>query len=209
MSFRMVSGVAATRVSPGLISAGTPMRMPNVRFLRMSAPMQTATFDRHALRYRIAGDPKVSRTLVLVHAFPVGAGMFAPQEAAFPEWQVVIPALPGFDGSDLSSDASIDAYASDVLRLLDHLRVDRAVFAGVSLGGYLIFGVLRQQAGRVAGMVLADTRSAADAPEARAGRERLKQMALQSGPTAVAEEMLPKLLGESTRARRPDRKSVV
>jgi pimeloyl-ACP methyl ester carboxylesterase len=165
--------------------------------------MQTATFDGHALRYRIAGDPKASRTLVLVHAFPVGAGMFAPQEAAFPEWQVVIPALPGFDGSDLSSDASIDAYASDVLRLLDHLRVDRAVFAGVSLGGYLIFGVLRQQAGRVAGMVLADTRSPADAPEARAGRERLKQMALQSGPTAVAEEMLPKLLGESTRARRP------
>jgi pimeloyl-ACP methyl ester carboxylesterase len=129
--------------------------------------------------------------------------MFAPQEDAFPGWRMVIPALPGFDGSDLNSEASIDAYASDVLRLLDHLDVDEAVFAGVSLGGYLIFGVLRQQPARVRGMVLADTRSAADAPDARSGRERLLKTARTSGPAAVADEMLPKLLGESTRARRP------
>jgi pimeloyl-ACP methyl ester carboxylesterase len=163
--------------------------------------MQIATIDGRTLRYRIAGDPAASRTLVLVHAFPVGAGLFVPQEDAFPDWRVVIPALPGFDGSDLNGETSIDAYAADVLRLLDHLRVDRAVFAGVSLGGYLIFGVLRQHPARLRAIVLADTRSAGDAPEARAGRERLLHTARTAGPAAIAEEMLPKLLGESTRAR--------
>jgi len=165
--------------------------------------MQIATLDNRTISYRIAGDARASRTLVLVHAFPAGAGMFAPQEDAFPGWKVVIPALPGFDGSDLNPQPSIDAYAADVLRLLDHLEVDRAVFAGVSLGGYLMFGLLRQQPQRVRAMVLADTRSAADAPEARAGREKLVQTARKKGPAAIADEMLPKLLGESTRTRRP------
>ena len=165
--------------------------------------MQIATLDNRTISYRIAGDARALRTLVLVHAFPAGAGMFAPQEEAFPDWKVVIPALPGFDGSDLNPQPSIDAYAADVLRLLDHLEVDRAVFAGVSLGGYLMFGLLRQQPQRVRAMVLADTRSAADAPEARAGREKLLQTARTKGPAAIADEMLPKLLGESTRTRRP------
>ena len=179
------------------------MRMPNVRFLLMSAPMQIATIDGRPLHYHVAGTPGAASTLVLVHAFPVGAGMFAPQEDAFPGWRLVIPALPGFDGSDVNPDASIDAYAADVLRLLDHLQVDRAVFAGVSLGGYLMFGVLRQEPRRVRAMVLADTRSAADAPGARAGRQKMLHTARTAGPAAIATEMLPKLLGDTTRTRRP------
>lgn len=180
------------------------MRMANVEFLLMSAPLQTATFAGRTLRYRIAGDRGASSTLVLVHAFPMGVAMFAPQENAFPGWRVIIPALPGFDGSDLNSEADIDAYASDVLTLLDHLQIDRAVFAGVSLGGYLLFGILRQQPARVRGLVLADTRSAADSPDAQAGRERLLQTARHSGPAVVATEMLPKLLGASTHAGQAD-----
>jgi len=165
--------------------------------------MQIATIDGRHFHYRVAGTPAAAPTLVLVHAFPLGAGMFAPQEDAFPGWRLVIPALPGFDGADLNDDASVDAYAADVLRLLDHMRVDRAVFAGVSLGGYLLFGLLRQQPARVRAMVLADTRSAADAPGARAGREKLLQTARTAGPAAIADEMLPKLLGDTTRTRRP------
>ena len=165
--------------------------------------MQIATIDGRRVHYRVAGTPTAASTLVLVHAFPVGVGMFALQEDAFPGWRLLIPALPGFDGSDLNPVASIDAYASNVLRLLDHLKVDRAVFAGVSLGGYLMFGLLRLQPARVRAMVLADTRSAADAPGARAGREKMLHTARTAGPAAIATEMLPKLLGDTTRTRRP------
>jgi pimeloyl-ACP methyl ester carboxylesterase len=53
-------------------------------------------------------------------------------------------------------------------------------------------------------MVLADTRPQADTPEAIEGRKRLLAVVREKGASAVADEMLPKLLGETTRRNRLD-----
>jgi pimeloyl-ACP methyl ester carboxylesterase len=55
----------------------------------------------------------------------------------------------------------------------------------------------------VQGLVLADTRAAADSAEARTGRFNLAQTAYRKGAGAVAEIMLPKLLGATSIAERP------
>lgn len=156
------------------------------------------------LRFVASGDPSAPRTLVLLHAFPVGIELFSPQQDAFPAWRIVTPALPGFDGSDLLVQPTVDEYARHVVALLDELRIERAVFGGVSMGGYLVFGVLRHAAHRVAGIVLADTRSGADSEAALEGRRRALQIVRDGGPTAVADDMLPKLLGETTRRSQPE-----
>lgn len=156
------------------------------------------------MRFVEEGDPGASSVLVLVHAFPVGVRLFEPQRHAFPGWRLIAPALPGFDGTDLLERPSTDEYARNLLALLDELRIDRAVFGGVSLGGYLTFAVLRRAAHRVAGVILADTRSEADGDAARPGRERLMQIARESGPAAVATDMVPKLLGRTSQDSRPD-----
>ncbi|OFW41443.1 MAG: hypothetical protein A3F70_08745 [Acidobacteria bacterium RIFCSPLOWO2_12_FULL_67_14] len=164
--------------------------------------MQIVTIDGRPVRYVESGDPG-GAPLVLVHAFPVGVGMFDPQRGAFPGRRIIAPALPGFDGSAPLAAPSVDAYARHVIGLLDALRIDRAVLGGVSLGGYVLFGVLRQAAARVAGIMLADTRSAADTGEARAGRIRMLGVLRDKGVPAVAADMLPKLLGETSRRRQP------
>jgi len=48
-------------------------------------------------------------------------------------------------------------------------------------------------------MILADTRAEADTPEGVAGRKRMLDLVRDKGAAGVAEEMMPKLLGESTR----------
>lgn len=144
------------------------------------------------------------RILVLVHAFPFGPGMWAPQVDAFPGWRVVTPPLPGFDGHPLAAERTMDAYAQDVLAGLDAMRIERAVFCGLSLGGYVLFGVLRQAPHRVAGLVLADTRTSIDTPDRRAARQRSVEVARTQGAAAIADEMLPNVLGATTRAGRPD-----
>jgi 3-oxoadipate enol-lactonase len=53
------------------------------------------------------------------------------------------------------------------------------------------------------GIVLADTKSQADSPEAIDGRKQMLRLVEEQGPAAVAEEMIPKLLGETTRRTRP------
>jgi len=120
-------------------------------------------------------------------------------------WRVVAPQLRGFDGGTSDPPASaIDDYAGDVIDLLDGLHVDEAVIGGLSMGGYIAFAILRHAARYVHALVLADTKSQADSPDAVEGRKRMLQLVRDKGAPAVADEMLPKLLGETTRRDRPD-----
>jgi pimeloyl-ACP methyl ester carboxylesterase len=132
--------------------------------------------------------------------------MWEPQLAmAHNGWRVIVPHYRGMDsgGAGDPPAASVDDYAADVLDLLDTLHVEEAVIGGLSMGGYVAFALFRHAARYFQGIVLADTRSPGDSPEAVEGRKRLIAVAREKGPAAVADEMLPKLLGETTRREQP------
>jgi pimeloyl-ACP methyl ester carboxylesterase len=117
-------------------------------------------------------------------------------------WRVVAPQFRGFDGGSGDPPAStVDDYAADVIDLLDGLHVEDAVVCGLSMGGYAAFALLRLAPRYVRGLVLADTRSQADTPE---GVEGMLKLLDDKGPAAIADEMVPKLLGASTRERQPE-----
>src|SRR5215471_11681023 len=144
--------------------------------------------------------------LVLVHAFPLNARMFEPQLAlASRGWRVIAPQLRGFDGGSADGAASsVDDYAGDVIDLLDTLHIDEAVIGGVSMGGYVAFAMFRHAPRYFQGMLLADTKAPADTPEAVEGRKKMLRLVEEKGAAGVADEMIPKLLGETTRRTRPD-----
>ncbi len=148
------------------------------------------------------------RTLVLLHAFPLSAEMWEPQLNAVPAgWRFLAPDFRGFGESapgDAADPAAIDDYGEDVLALLDALGVEQAALAGLSMGGYAAFSVLRLRPERVGRLVLADTRAEADTEAARAGRDAMLDALSKGGPTAVFERMLPGLLGKTTRSTRRD-----
>lgn len=110
---------------------------------------------------------------------------------------------PAFEDPGLG-DLSIDDYADDLLALLTHLEIDRAVMSGVSMGGYVAFGMLRRAPDRVAGLILSNTRATADSVEARAARDKTIDLARREGPAGIATAMVPKLLGETMRREQPD-----
>jgi pimeloyl-ACP methyl ester carboxylesterase len=120
-------------------------------------------------------------------------------------WRVIAPHFRGFDGGDQDPDgSSVDDYAGDVIDLLDALHVNNAVIGGVSMGGYVTFALFRHAPQYFRAMILADTRPQADAPEAAEGRRKMLATLRANGVRAVVEDMLPKLLGETTRRTRPD-----
>lgn len=96
-------------------------------------------------------------------------------------------------------------HTQDLARLCDTLEIGRAIFAGVSIGGYVLFEFWRRFPERVAALVLANTRAGADSAEARLGREKSIAEVEQRGPTPFIEDMLGKVLGETTRRSRLDR----
>lgn len=153
-----------------------------------------------------AGSERPRGTLLLIHAFPLNARMWEPQFAlAANGWRVIVPQLRGMDGGSTDQAAtSMDEHAGDIVDLLDALHVEDAVVGGLSMGGYVAFALVRHAARYIRGLVLADTRPQADTPEGVEGRRKMLALVREKGPAAVADEMIPKLLGEHTRRTRSD-----
>ena len=152
-----------------------------------------------------AGGVRPAGTLVLIHGFPLNPSMWDPQ-LAFAErgWRLIVPELRGFgEGAGDPPVTSIDDYAGDVIDLLDRLQVESAVVCGLSMGGYIAFSMFRHAPNYFRGLVLADTKSQGDTPEAVAGRKNMQQLTREKGAAAVADALLPKLVGETTRRKRP------
>ena len=153
------------------------------------------------IAYDDAGD---GRPVLFIHGFPHHRKLWAPQLRALAGHSRAIALdLPGFGESDMPERFSIDAWADGLARFLDALSIDRAVIAGLSLGGYVTFAFWRLHRDRVLALVLADTRAGADTEEGKAKRRETIELARRDGPTAVARAMLPGMVGKSTREREP------
>lgn len=136
------------------------------------------------------------RTVVLLHGFPLHAGMWDALHETTPHgWTLITPDLRNMGQSRGTPALSVDDHASDVLALLRHLGCEDAVIGGLSMGGYITLAVHRMAPQRCRSLILADTKAEPDTDEQRANRVRLQATARERGPEAVLEAMLPKLVG--------------
>jgi YbgC/YbaW family acyl-CoA thioester hydrolase len=142
--------------------------------------------------------------LLLVHGFPLDRTLWKHQVATLSGWRRIAPDLRGMGVSDAPEQGySMSAYADDLVRLLDRLRVKKAVVAGLSMGGYIAFEIMRRHRDRVVGLILANTRADADTAEAKVSRDELAEVARRQGAAAVAERMIARLLGPTTQRTQP------
>lgn len=143
------------------------------------------------------------RPLVLLHAFPLHHEMWRDQIREFsPDYQVIAPDARGFgETTQFESEPSLAIVAHDVNALLDKLNVTQPIIlCGLSMGGYTALEFARQFPNRLAGLILCDTRADADGDEAKNARDEMIEFAQHHDGEAVAAKMLPKLLGQTTRA---------
>jgi pimeloyl-ACP methyl ester carboxylesterase len=96
----------------------------------------------------------------------------------------------------MQANDSIIEYASDIARLLSHLRIPKAILAGHSMGGYVALAFARIYEERVAGLALISSQLAADTEERRVGRYATAKQVLEHGVGPVADAMAPKLSGD-------------
>jgi pimeloyl-ACP methyl ester carboxylesterase len=174
--------------------------------------LDEVTVDGRTIRWRetdpAAGGERI-RPLVLLHAFPLSAAMWEDQLNAFRGWRVIAPETRGFRGPDSPAvespgEPTMDELAGDIEHVLDATGVPRAVIGGLSMGGYLTLALLGRAPGRFEGLVLVNTKASADTDEAKAGRRTMRALVEREGASAVADDMLPRLLGQTTHRDRPD-----
>ncbi len=146
--------------------------------------------------------------VVLLHGFPLSRGMWSEQIGPLAaHYRVVVPDLRGHGASPVSEGvATMEAMADDVLELVDHLGArEPFVLGGLSMGGYVALAFARRRLERLKGLMLIDTRAAADTPEAAMTRVKTAQAVLALGVTMVVDSMMPRLFAPAALANHPDR----
>src|SRR5882762_8900932 len=155
------------------------------------------------IAYQVLGS---GSPIVLLHPFPVHHEFWLPAaQALTSRYQLILPDLRGHGESGAGEGpATMEKHAADIAKILDHAEIGRAPFAGVSIGGYVLFEFWRKHRGRVAALGLFNTKAPADGPEARAGRLQAANDVLERGTDPFFESMTQRVMAKSTRDMRPD-----
>jgi 3-oxoadipate enol-lactonase len=129
--------------------------------------------------------------IVFVHGFPLSSRIFERQKS----FDAFAPDLPGFGSAPPpSGEMTMDDYARHVLAAMDAKKIDKAVIAGLSMGGYICFAIARIAPARVSGLILIDTRETPDNAEGKKGRYETIEKVKAKGVSVVVDSMLPKML---------------
>ncbi len=166
-------------------------------------PMPTLRTSDASLFYQVVGD---GPDLVLLHPFPLNHNFWsAVAEQLSNRYRLIMPDLRAHGDSELGNGpATMQKFAADLAALCREERISKAFFAGVSIGGYLLFEFWRRYREHIAALVLANTRASAETPESRATRLASADKVLREGTAGFVEEMLPKLTSPITQNNRPD-----
>lgn len=143
--------------------------------------------------------------LVFLHAFPLDRRMWAPQESFAKHYRRIAVDFPGFNESRLTTSSSMETMARGVMKTLDSLGVrEKAVFVGLSMGGYVLMQIARVFPDRIRAAAFVSTRSAPDTAEGKQKRLDNIEIVQKQGVKKLVELQLPALLGETTHRERPN-----
>lgn len=146
--------------------------------------------------------------VVLLHGFPFDHQMWNEQKTAIGAlYRVITPDLRGHGSSMAPPERvyHVDTMADDVIETIEAIGIEGPVLlGGLSMGGYVALSIAVRFPTRIRGLLLFDTRAAADTPEARENRLKLAAQVEEAGnATPVVDGMLPRLFSPTTRRQQP------
>lgn len=145
--------------------------------------------------------------LILIHGFPLSRKMWRPQAEALAKagCRVIAPDLRGCGESGLpSGPVNMDTYGDDIVALMDHLGIDKAVVGGMSMGGYVLLNLLERYPQRVAAPIFMVTKAGGDDDAGKLRRTALAQLCRAQGSLPVAEAFRNLLFAPETLNDKPE-----
>ena len=146
--------------------------------------------------------------VLFIHGFPLNASMWDPQvQALGDKYRLIVPDLKGFGSSDAPDDRStysVDSYADELKAVLDDAGVDKAVIAGLSMGGYVAFAFNRKYPDAIAALVLADTKAEPDDAAGKEKRQTHQKLVESEGTSGLIDALTDALTSPTTKNSKPD-----
>lgn len=153
------------------------------------------------IAYRVDG-PATAPAIVFINSLGTSHGMWDWQLPALHDGRVVRYESHGHGESALrSGPVTLETLGDDLLALLDHLGVERAVLCGCSMGGLIALRVAAMHPARVSGAVLANTGARVGTVEGWNARIAAVR---EGGMTGIREAIVRRFLSDAFRAGHPE-----
>jgi len=154
------------------------------------------------IAYRVQGH---GPAMMLVHGYPLSGELFAKNRAALARrYTVVTPDLRGFGSSTTpDSKGGVQLYAKDMLAVMDHLHVRRAIIGGMSMGGPVVLEMYREAPQRFRGMILIDSNASPANDVEKAQWPGFGKQARDKGVASMIPILMPQMLTTPTRMAQP------
>jgi 3-oxoadipate enol-lactonase len=156
--------------------------------------------------------------IIFLHPTPLDHTYWLPCLSGIGEYRAILPDFRAHGASETGDDLPVGGFSrvpgapvlsigqltSDVLGLMDHLELSGAVFAGCSIGGYVMLDLWRRAPMRVRGLVFVCSKAQPDAEANLVKRAETINRVRREGTGGVFDGNAQTLIGASTRARRPE-----
>lgn len=158
----------------------------------------------HISYYDTAGAGPV---MVFLHAFPLDKRMWRGQISHFRNYcRVIAPDLRGFGSSTAGDyDSSIVLFASDLIALLNELKIDKVILCGLSMGGYIALHAATRHPERISHLILCSTHCMADSEEQKKARTSTIKKILEDG----IEKFAGQFAGDTLNKNIPENREVI
>lgn len=149
-----------------------------------------------------------TKSLVLIHAFPLSSEMYmgvaGELQELLPSVNIVLVDLPGFGNAPLRESWTLSQAMEELHFKLNEIDIRNPVIGGTSMGGYAALAYYRLYLNEVSALILSNTKAEADTEEAKASREVFAKDVETRGYEAVYMRMLDKLTARSTVEAHPE-----
>jgi 3-oxoadipate enol-lactonase len=130
--------------------------------------------------------------VVFIHGFPFSYKMWEPQMRELSnDIHAIAYDVRGHGSSDVGDGQfTIELFVDDLIVLLNHLDIEKAVLCGLSMGGYIALRAIERYPNRIKGLVLCDTKSESDTNEEKIKRTNSIKTVKSAGVSAFAENFV-------------------
>ncbi len=154
------------------------------------------------LNFIDVGDSR-AKPIILIHAFPLSHEMWKSQiEVLKHRFRVIAYDIRGQGESEAGDGQyTMEFFVDDLIGLMDHLKIERAILCGLSMGGYISLRTVERNPERVQALILCDTKAEADSNEAKLKRAASIRSIKDLGLEQFAESQVRSALAALTFAR--------
>lgn len=137
--------------------------------------------------------------VIFIHAFPLCSRMWDKQvEALQQKYKVIVYDLRTFGYSEYGDGHyTIDSHVSDLISIIDSLKLEKPIVCGLSMGGYILQRALELYHNKFKGAILADTKAESDNNPTKLKRAEQIQMLKNGQREQFAENFIKGALNEA------------